>query len=237
MGVCIMAIWGQWRARVQDPQSFPVQRRWPRVESRKDPEVQAAARQRVEHLESALQALGETDSTMAQGLNSALKEARRAAQGRPLAVQVTECQGFIQRSQNRLRQMEERVAEQKALDGALARLSRLREEMAKNPDVPPNVMRQPVQNAQVSGERLRVRVEDVPLMPTSVPADLAHWMDDCQAQLQAALSQGDDVAMLQFSAKLTQGAESMLQMKRVMEVSEDELAVRSAPGEGRFAPY
>ena len=61
----------------------------------------------------------------------------------------------------------------------------------------------PVRNAQVSGERFRIRVEDVPLMPTSVLADLAHWMDDCQAQLQAALSQGDDVAVLR--AKLTQG--------------------------------
>ena len=132
---------------------------------------------------------------------------------------------------------EERVAEQKALDGALARLSRWREEMTRNPDPPPNMMRQPVRHAQVSGELLRVRVEDVPLMPTSVPAELAHWMDDCQAQLQAALSQGDDVAVLQFSAKMTQGAERMLQMKRVVEVREDELAVRSAPGEGRFAPY
>ena len=107
--------------------------------------------------------------------------------------------------------------------------------MARNPDPPPNVTR--LQNPLASGgERLRVRAEDIPVMPTSVPADLAHGMDDCQAQLQAALSQGDDVAVLQFSAKLTQGAERMLQMKRV-EVPEDELVVRSAPSEGRFAPY
>ena len=71
-----------------------------------------------------------------------------------------------------------------------SRLSRLREEMARNPDPPPNVMRQP---AQVG----------------------ATVMGDCQAQLQAALSQGDDAAVLQFSAKLTQGAERMLQMKCV----------------------
>ena len=37
---------------------------------------------------------------------AALKEVRRAAQGRSLVVQLTECQGFIQRSQHR--QMEEK---------------------------------------------------------------------------------------------------------------------------------
>ena len=101
-----------------------------------DPEeAQVAARQRVECLESVLTALGESESAEAWNLNTVLKEARRGAQGRPQVVQVTESQGFIQRSQNRLRQMEEeRVAEQQAMDVALARLSRLREEMAKNPD-------------------------------------------------------------------------------------------------------
>ena len=101
---------------------------------------------------------------------------------------------------------------------------------ARNPDPPPTVTR------PGGGARPRIRAEDIPVMPTLVPADLAHWMDDCQSQLQEALSKGDDVAVLQFSAKLTQGAERTLQMKRVMEVPEDELAVRSAPGEGRFAP-
>ena len=46
------------------------------------------------------------------------------------------------------------MAEQQALDGALARLSRLREEMSRNPDPPPNVTRpastQPAQNAHVA---------------------------------------------------------------------------------------
>ena len=123
-----------------------------------------------------------------------LKEARRAAQGRPFSVQMTECQGFIQRSQNRLRQMEEeRVAEQKTLDGAPARLSRLREEMARNPDPPPNVTRpastQPAQNAHASvGER--------PRLDGRLPSTVA-----------GALSKGGGVAVLQFSAKLAQDAE------------------------------
>ena len=127
-------------ARAQKEQ-LPTQRRWQRGKREQDPEeAQVAARHRVERLENALAALGESESAEAWSLNTALKEARRAARGRPLAVQGTECQGFIQRSQNRLRQMEERVVEQQTLDVALARLSRLREEMAKNPDPPPIVV-------------------------------------------------------------------------------------------------
>ena len=39
---------------------------------------------------------GEGDSAEIRGLQAALKEARRAAQDHPLAVQVEECQAFIQ---------------------------------------------------------------------------------------------------------------------------------------------
>ena len=60
------------------------------------------------------------------------KKTRRAAQERPLAMQVEECQGFIQRSRNRLNRMEqERIAENKELDAALVRLTRLHEEMTR----------------------------------------------------------------------------------------------------------
>ena len=52
-------------------------------------EVQVAARHRVECFENVLQALGETESTLAQGLNAALKEARRAAQDRRQNVKLS----------------------------------------------------------------------------------------------------------------------------------------------------
>ena len=55
-----------------------------------------AARSRVERLERAV-VLG--DSAEIRGLQAALKEARRAAQDRPLTAQVEECQACIQRSQ------------------------------------------------------------------------------------------------------------------------------------------
>ena len=73
---------GQRDARTQKPQ--PARRRWHRGKSGQDPEeVQVAVRQRIERLENALAALGVTESTEARSLDAALKEARRAAQGRP----------------------------------------------------------------------------------------------------------------------------------------------------------
>ena len=86
-----------------------------------------------------------------------------------------------------------------------------------------------------SVERSRGRPEHIPIMPNFIPAELAHWMDDRQAELQEALSIGDDQAVLELSWKMAQGAERMVQMKR--HVPDDELALRSSPGEGRFAPY
>ena len=142
MGV-VEAVWGvSGLPRAQKPQPVPVQLRWQRSQrSGQDPEeAQKVAQHRVKRLESAMAALGETVSAEARALDAALKEARRAAQGRPIAVQITECLAFIQRSQNRLRQMEEeRVAEQKALDEARARLSRLHEEMARIPEPSPRM--------------------------------------------------------------------------------------------------
>ena len=84
-------------------------------------------------------------------------------------------------------------------------------------------------------ERPAVRVKDVPIVPHFIPTELAQWMDDRRVELQEALSQGDDAAVLEISSKMAQGAERMVQMKS--HVPDDELAMRSAPGEGRFAPY
>ena len=60
-------------------------------------------------------ALGDSESAEAQWLGTALEEARRAAQERPVAIQVEEC----------LTRMEqELVGEQKELDAAQVRFTR-----------------------------------------------------------------------------------------------------------------
>ena len=135
--------------------------------SRHNPdEVLAAARNKVQRLERAIEVLGDNDSVEARWLTSALQEARRAAQERPTAIQVEECQAFIQRSQNRLLKMEqERVAEQKELDAALVRLTRLREEMSRvpapGPTQPASVQPVPPDSTLAELQQLRARVAEM----------------------------------------------------------------------------
>ena len=88
-----------WWPAVSEPSKPRVQRRWQRGTTPRAPDdVKAAARRRIERLQSALDAFGETESSEAWGLQAALKEAERTAKERPLVVQVEECQAFIKRS-------------------------------------------------------------------------------------------------------------------------------------------
>ena len=87
-----------------------------------------ATRARVQRLETALAAMGESDSLEACALQNALKSAQPASEEKPVDVQVKECKAFISRSQNRLANLEkERAKEQEMLEAATARLARLRE--------------------------------------------------------------------------------------------------------------
>ena len=162
--------WEDWNnGRWPEAKSSPVQRRWQRNIPRSNPdEVQAAARARVARLEEALKILGEGDSTEVRGLQAALKDARRAAQDRPLAAQVEECQAFIQRSQRRLARLEEeRAKEQAELDAALGRMARFREEMARAvPTAAPPVCPETTQPGKIPDlvaevDRLRARVREM----------------------------------------------------------------------------
>ena len=111
-----------------------IQRRWQRGQGTRGTnpdELQATALTKVQRLERAIEAL-DIEFTEARLLTSALKEARCAAQERPTAMQLEECQSPNQRSRYRMLRMEqERVAEQKELDAALSRLTRLRAEMSR----------------------------------------------------------------------------------------------------------
>lgn len=91
------------RWRPSKPPKF--RRRWQRnadLNSKRIPDEAAATRARVERLEKAVAALGETESTEAKSLLNALKAAPRAARERPVTTQVEECQAFIKRSQTQL---------------------------------------------------------------------------------------------------------------------------------------
>ena len=56
-------------------------------------------------------------------------------------------------------------------------------------------------------ERLAVRVGGFSIVPNFIPAELAQWMDDRRVELQEAVSQGDDAAVLEITSKMAQGAE------------------------------
>ena len=60
--------------------------------------------------------------------------------------------------------------------------------------------------------------------------------DDRQKDVQEALSTGDDNRVVELSSMLIKGAERMVEMSR-LETSNDEFRSRTAPEEGRFAPY
>ena len=60
------------------------------------------ARARVSRLVAALGALGESDSSEAQILRDALKQARHSAQEQPISAQIKDTEEFIARSTNRL---------------------------------------------------------------------------------------------------------------------------------------
>ena len=60
---------------------------------------------------------------------------------------------------------------------------------------------------------------------------------DRQADLQNAFADGDDVQILELISRMAKGAELLIQLTRQSEMSDDEFALRGAPGEGWFAPY
>ena len=157
-----------WWPAVSEASKPRVQRRWQRstVPRASPDEVKAAARSRIERLQSALDALGETESAEARGLQAALKGAERSAKERHLAIQVEECQAFIKRSQNRIARLEEeRAREKQELDAAMGRMAKFQEEMAKSIPVVP-IVPGPTQQVKIPElfsevERLRSRVAEM----------------------------------------------------------------------------
>ena len=79
--------------------------------------------------------------------------------------------------------------------------------------------------------------QHIPAMPTMVPGELSQWLEDRQEDLKDAFAREDDVGVLELTSKMAQGAERLIQLTRQPGTTDDELVLRGAPGEGRFAPY
>ena len=125
-------------------------------------EAAQAARAQVHRFETALAALGESDSVEARALQSALKSAQRASEEKLVHVQVKECEAFIGRSQNRVANLEQaRAKKQEMLDAATALLTRLRElASAGVPRQPPPFV-PPVSDMEAEIKRLREHVAEL----------------------------------------------------------------------------
>ena len=220
----------------------------------------AAAQATVRRLEVALAALEESDMAAREAIQTSLVKARAAAKGHSSVGQdhrmsVHHREGgtpsykgrggrggssFVEKQMEveaeegraRLRRLEEELEVQAVPVPATSEVIRLQAMVSQLQLEKEELLR----NASGSrSERPAVRVEDISIMPNFIPAELAQLMDDRRVELQEASSQGDDAAVLEISSKMAQGAERMVQMKR--HVPDDELAMRSAPGECRFAPY
>ncbi len=125
-------------------------------------EAVKAARARVQRLETALAALGESDSVEARALQSALKSAQRASEDKPVDVQVKGFEAFIGRSQNRLANLEKECAkEQDMLDAAAARLARLRELASTGVPTQPPPFVPPASDLEAEIKRLREHVAEL----------------------------------------------------------------------------
>ena len=193
-GARTAAYGGQWPA-LKSP--TPQLRRWQRgldTRGNNPDEVLAAARTKVSRLERAIDALGDSESAEARWLGVALQEARRAAQER---------QAFIERSRNRLTRLEqERVAEQKELDAALVRLTRLREEMVRVPSpgpTQPAASPSPPDPSTAEILQLRARVAELEVEKEELRKKRARSLSVPAPDLPGALSQS--IVPLQLPAR------------------------------------
>ena len=216
------------------------------------PEVHAAAHAKIARLQAAISALGDADTAEKESLVKSLQRAQAQAVVPPISEQIISTQGFIERERKRLIAAEEAVQiavknRDESLE-ALAQGEKRLEELQiqqRSPfagpvaDAETELVRLRAQVAELQGstrvERPRVRVSPSE-MPCLIPAELSAWMADRQKDMQEALNTGDHSRVIELSSMLTVGAERMVEMTRP-EISDDEFRSRTAPGEGRFAPY
>ena len=98
----------------------------------------------------------------------------------------------------RLRSMVANFAQDRDLD-----MKRLREQ----------VVQKQGDSTLVERPRVRQRLDLVPHMPALIPAELAQWMEDRQADLQEALSLDDTNRILELTSKFSEGAERLVEMR------------------------
>ena len=167
-------------------------------------------------------------SAAAEVLKAALKRAQVASREAPLAVQVKECESFIERARNRITKLdEERVAEVAELEKAESRLVRLKLQTSLAP--PPVDGSSEVQRLQHVVVDLQAKLQEVMKDKPMRDVELSRKRlreDYVQDVTRLAKLVADGGAQLKAWT-----AEDCVSQRR-SDVSDDELALRSGPGEG-----
>ena len=226
-------------------------------------EAQAAAEQRVQRLEAVLEAFGGAESADTEMLRKMIGRAKAQAKIPSVADCIKGCEVFLNRATKRLQvaesEVEKAIEKKKQMESEVAegqsRLARLRAEMLREshpppppPDVEAEVQRLRDQIAQLQSQlqsqtTLRVCrvsgsaslcVSAIPPMPDTVER-LRGWLSDRNSELRDALEFADPATTAVITDKLARGAEKLSKLQSDM--SDDEYALRTVPGEGRFAPY
>ena len=183
-------------------------------------EAVKAARVRVQRVESALAALGESDSVESRALQRALKFAQRASEDKPV-VQVKECEAFTGRSQNRLAHLEKERAKERSRHSTIAKTSRIgfrRSSDAATTSCSSGVRCGSGDRAFArSGGRVGGDQHDTGASsraPTSFRVwrrrvHLYLWIEDRQTDLREALVDGNSTRVLELTSKMAEGAEQL----------------------------
>ena len=220
------------------------------VVTRVDPDTRvAAARERVARLERALAAMGDIEGPEVSILRTALKRAQKDAQVLPVEVQIRQREAFIERARKRIAKIDEdRLSEVRSLEEAERKLTELRA-LAQTP--PPQDSSE-VDQLRSMVSQLQAQVDSFRAVPVPdrqsrredfVPhcdEEMQEWMESRQKDLQTAVMAGHLVEVSRISNLLTKAAaewQQIIQEQGAAGNSDDKLALRGAPGEGRFAPY
>ena len=207
--------------------------------------VVEAAKKRVDGIEAALGALaavGTTDGPEVQVLKDCLSRAKRSAQERPLAVQISQTESYLERARKRLTAHDAArqtlVTDIEQSEGRLERLRAAAADAIPRPRPPADVETQvqglqqmvnqlqeerdalvrELHGAPLESPRVRQRLSHghrsgvIPPMPTLIPGDLSDWMQERHGDLQEAMNVGNTGKILELTSMLSDAAEKMADM-------------------------
>ena len=200
---------------------------------------QTKASVRVKKIKHALLVLGDTEGPEVDGLRAALKRAESDTKVTPIHTQVKECESFLQRARLHMEELDQKRAVVGAsISDAEKRLVALESQEAcmpapaASPDASSEVQRLQELVSQLQAKHdAEGQDPDVPCVPTvkrfcrsgqghaqvhlvpnSIPAELSTWLVERHAEMHDALMNGETARVLEFSSRMSEGAERLMEI-------------------------